>query len=580
MTMKKILYLGRNDNYIDAIDERLKTSFRIEKYDHQGKSILALKKILITSPSLIILDFYDNYLNLSKTINLIRLHHQLQVLPVICITQESAQKEMERLSLVAGVAYFVRSVDMDDAIYCIKALLAPELLITEKTAKAVFQEHTQLSDIVWINNVNSSHLIIETNRFFKNGDEIKVNIPYFSSLFRLQKHKIASDGSKTAQMPFRNSYRLDYVFSYDQLRPEDRTKLLTEFKYKIESLPIKEFTYEWIQEFEKKPKKILLVSDKDQDLNFDPNMQHVALSVRNLETSAKTIIFNWVQEETKGKVLTKDTITIYQQSYGLLESGTPFLDQANTVVKHRQIISHPIDEIMKDRPTVIAIFVDEGNTIEKVSELVKAMTAIKDYFPFIILFNFSSEDIEEIRTKLQYHFVITTKVDVSESLILKMLELYRKKKLEKDLKRIYKFFESMKLKGMDLGLLSEQLFFDHRAFRKTEDKQSFMYLGLPIEIKWMTEFEIVFSSEQQLYPGEVLLLEFPIRLSILIVPHLKGSKESLHKNLYRGLIHFVSDTDKKILRRFINHVATLSEVRGKALTHQEIEGVKKQFFPR
>lgn len=156
MTMKKILYLGKDEKYIDAIEDRVRNFFFFEKYDHLGKNSLALKKILISSPALLIVDIYDNFINASKLTGLVRNHHEFKNIPILCIIKEGDQKELERLSLVGGVIYFIKSGDQDDAVYCIKTLLSPELVLDEKIAKAVFQEQTQLFDIVWINSITSS----------------------------------------------------------------------------------------------------------------------------------------------------------------------------------------------------------------------------------------------------------------------------------------------------------------------------------------------------------------------------------------------------------------------------------------
>lgn len=580
MAMKKILYIGKEDAYIDSIEDQIHSSIQVEKYDHQGNIAAALKKILISSPSLLILDFPGHFAVLNKLIGLVRLNWPHKKIPILCFTPENAQKELHQLSLVGSVIYFIKSIDQDDAVFCISTLLSPELNFSENVSKAIFQEQTHFSDIVWINNLSVSHYTFETNRIFKSGDEVKLNLPFFSHPLRLLMHKITTEKSKTVQSSFNYSYRLDYLFSYDQLRPEDRTKLLMDFKYTIEKLPIKEFVYEWIQEFYKKPKKIVLASDKDHDFDFDTSFQQVAPSVKNLEISSKTVIFNWIYEQAKGKPLTKDSITIYQDNFGLLESGTPLLERENTVIHFRQMILQAEEEVLKDRPSVIAILVDEVNSLEKVFQLILGAIKLKDYFPFVILFNFPSDNVEEIRSKLQYHFVITTKLDVSETIILKMLELYRKKKLEKDLKKIVKFLDSMKLLELDIGIFSEQLFYDYRAFTKAEGKESYLYVGLSVEIKWMSEFEVVFLSEQEIQVGEVFLWEFPFPLHVVIVPYEKKTNEPVQKNLYKGLIHFMNEIDKKILRRFINHITSLASTRKKPFSHQEITALKKQFFTK
>ncbi len=370
---------------------------------------------------------------------------------------------------------------------------------------------------------------------------------------------------------------MDNLYHVNPLKPEDRTRLLAEYRYKLQELPIGEFVFDAIEEIDKKPKSLLLVSDKKEKVSLIDE-DSPAAAQRNLEICTKAYFFNWLYEAVKDQPYYQDTISIYDQRYSILGSGTAKLDQMNSTVLVQPLILDPKRDIVRDKPSIIVVCCDELNNYDKILEIVAATTQVRDYFPFILLFNYVGLDVETLRHSLQYHFVIATKADINESVIQKLLDLYRSKKMEKELKKATKNFESLKQKGLNSGHLTEKVFLDHKLYKSIDDMDCLVSYPIAIEMIWMSEFEIVFHSEEKMEIGEIYSLELPISIQILIVPHIVNSKETRVENCYRGLIHYVDERDKQALRRFVNHVSSLRTARSSALTEDEIVEIKRQYF--
>lgn len=580
--MKKILYLGKLDKYVSNLESKLKLNSKLLLtflFDPKGNLKLSIEQILRVKPDLIIFEYDKNLPHLRKLMRLVKLNAELAVQHFICLAPEQARKDLDKRAYLGDMIYFIKTIEQEDIIYCIKSLLIPEEVKNQEAAKAFFHDKLQIKQLIRISSINKTHLKIEANRSWNEGDMIRFEVPYMGSIFRAPKHKLVSKTSGDSVNHFKYQYRLDYQYHTNPLKPEDRTRLLAEYRYKLQELSIGELIYDAIDEIDKKPKSLLLVSDKkESSLKTDDDSP--AAAQRNLEICTKSYFFNWLLQESKDKPYYQDTISVYDQKYALLGPGTSKLDQINSTVLIQPLILDPKVDIVRNKPSIIVVCCDESNNYDKILEIVAATTLVRDYFPFILLFNYVGLDVETLRHSLQYHFVIATKADINESVILKLLELYRSKKMEKELKKATKSFETLKQKSLKTDHLTEKVFLEHKIFKTLDDLDCLNQYPINIEMIWMSEFEIIFYSNERLEIGEIYSLELPISIQILIVPHIVNSKETHVENCYRGLIHYVDELDKQALRRFVNHVSNIYTARSTALTEEEIIEIKKQYFTK
>jgi hypothetical protein len=578
--MKKILYLGKIDKYISNLESKLKLNSRLFLtflFDPKNNLKLSMEQILRVKPDLIIFDYDGNLPHLRKLMRSVKLNPDLVVQHFICLAPEQARKDIDKRANLGDMIYFIKTVEQEDVVYCIKSLLVPDEVKNQEAAKAFFHEKLELQQIIRICYVTKNHAKIESNRSWADGAMIKFTLPYLGSIFRTAKHKINAKSVSDSVTHFKYNYRLDYQYHTTPIKPDDRSRLLAEYRYKLQELPIGELVFDAVEEIDKKPKSLLLVSDKKEN-SVRPDDDSPAAAQRNLEICTKAYFFNWLYEQCKSQPYYRDTISIYDQNYSILTLGTAKLDQMNSTVLTQSLIIDPKTDIVRDKPSIVVVCCDEINNYDKIVEIISATTQVRDYFPYILLFNYVGLDVETLRHSLQYHFVIATKADINESVIFKLLDLYRSKKMEKELKKATKSFDSLKQRGLEIGQLNEKVFLDHKIYKSLDDIDSLISYSIPIEMIWMSEFEIVFHSEEKMEVGEIYSVQLPISIQILIVPHILNSKENNVENCYRGLIHYVDEIDKQALRRFVNHVSGIHTARSTALTQEEITEIKKQYF--
>jgi hypothetical protein len=578
--MKKILYLGKIDKYISTLEAKLKLNsklFLTFVFDPKNNLKLSMEQIIRVKPDLIIFEYDGNHLYLRKLMRSVKLNPDLAVQHFICLTPEQARRDIDKRANLGDMIYFIKTIEQEDILYCIKSILVPDEVKNQEAAKAFFHEKLELQQIIRVCYVAKNHAKLESNRSWSDGSMIKFTLPYLGSIFRSGKHKINAKSKSDSVTHFKYTYRLDYLYHTTPMKPDDRTRLLTEYRYKLQELPIGESVFDAVEEIDKKPKSLLLVSDKKESSHKSEDDSPGA-SLRNLELCTKAYFFNWLYEQCKTLPYYSDTISIYDQKYSILTLGTAKLDQINSTVLAQSLIIDPKSDILRGKPSIVVVCCDELNNNDKIGEIISATTQVRDYFPYILLFNYVGLDVETLRHSLQYHFVIATKADINESVMVKLLELYRSKKMEKELKKATKSFDSLKQRGLEIGQLNEKVLLDHKIYKGLDDIDSLVSYSIPIEMIWMSEFEIVFYSEEKMEVGEIYSVQLPISIQILIVPHILNSKENNVENCYRGLIHYVDELDKQALRRFVNHVSSLYTARSTALTEEEIREIKKQYF--
>ena len=459
---------------------------------------------------------------------------------------------------------------------CLRALLNPDSFRSEKKPIATYQENLTMTQAIWVKYFSQGYAKIETNLDLVEGSLLRINLPIHSNLMRAHDHKVSGKTISDLQNHFKYSYKLEYQYQTGVLRPDLRTKLQYDLRYLLEKFPITEFVFEAIEDLKKKPKTMLLVTDKVESVTEDEDP--VSTAMKNLELLSKTAFFNILVKQTEKSPYHHNTISIYDRSYAILVLGTDQLDKMNTTVLMRSKIENAHSEINKDRPSVIVVCCDEVNSIDKIKDLILSITQFRDYFPFFLLFNYKGLEIDPLRHSLQYHFVVATKADINESLIMKFLELFRVKKMEKEITKAKKNFLSLLSVGLDVGHLDHKIFLDYKIFNTLRDEKNILQYSVGAQLISVSENEIIFRTKEKLTVGEVFAMEEPVKLQILIVPAIKKTNEISDPSVYRGLIHFIEPNKKKLLKKFVTRFAQIASTRETSFTDKEILEIKRSFF--
>jgi hypothetical protein len=576
--MKKVLFIGHVDKFVQTLMTALipfekEVSFTIVGQELKIKSVV--QHILDSQPDVIIWSYepatLPKFLRLMKFIS-----HDEQTCHIskVLICFEQHMNELRTLSCAFNTVFFVRVIDVKDIVYYLKCILLSGNITAEHTAQAFFHNKINLFAPVKVRSMGRDFAEIESNCFWANGSQVEIDLPLVADFHVTRKHTLEQRSEADIQTEFKFSYKITYKYDVQKFRPEDRIKILEDMRYKLVQETVDENILKKIIEIDKKSKTVSLVTKKAEPTEVEDPRSN---PLKNLESCARAMLANSLFGKINLEKYYFNTISIYDKELTSLDNNFATLQSLGTSINWRRSVVNAAAEIKRDKPSVIVINYSEQNGFEQVKQIAAATTQFRDYFPFILLFNFDKDDIDAYRHTIQYHYIIGTTIPINESLISKLIVTYRTKRMSKEqLKAAANFKELMTVIPYFKG--NENLFLELKIFYPPQDTGSILEAIHPIEIIWMSEFEIVFFCRSLLAVGDIYSVEIPIRFNIVIIPHIAESRESTVKDCYRAFIHFIKESDKQAIRRFINHVYELSETRKGSIKEDEIREIKRQYF--
>ncbi len=578
--MKKVLYLGREDKFF----QNLKVSFQDNKeilIDHAEPAsnlLEIIKTIKKYSPNIIL---YENELfqHLSpKILSMVRNNPKLKVTFFIALCEEIEKNQPGKHFSLNDVIYFIKGIETEDVEYCIKSLLLPSQAQVKVTPKVLLNDKIVLNQALRVVYLARDHALIESNLDVSNGTILSIIFPYQKEVFKSTKHKLIEKSQTGIVSHFRFNYHLEYQYLTMPLKHDDKNKIVMDMEYDLREKPITTKLYKILEDTNKKPKKLILAQDKIEKPSAPQLEKEKDLLHETAVLASKAFFLNWLIEKSAGLPLFNDTVTVYDPNQTLRRQDSSLLKQSHLNIIERESIEKPAEEILKDRSSLIVICYNKENTNEKISQLINATTQLKDYFPFFLIFNYADLTNEILRDKMAYHFIVATKIDIEETTIQKMLQVFQKKRMDKENNRTKTLMSNLRKKDLDFFKIEENLLQDFKIFKDMDDKDSIFFYRFEVEIVWISEFEIVFKSNHKLNSGDILSTNNSLKIQILIIDHIKDSKESMMKGCYRGIIHFIDEANKTKLRRFINEVTQINSTRESEITLQETSDIKKKYF--
>lgn len=577
--MKKVLYLGREDKFFQKLKNSLKEEIdiNIEHINPHPTVVNILKNIKDSSPDLVILE-NDQFQHLNQRIlSGVRNTSKFKTKIFISLCEEDKINQPSKHFALNDMIYFIKGIETSDVENCIKSLLYPEQAQVKNTAKVSIHDKIILNQVIRVVHIARDHAHVETNIDVTNGSTLSMNFPYQKELFKSNKHKLTEKSCIGITSHFKFNYHLEYQYLTIPFRHEDKNKIIIDIDYDLKEKPITTKLYSILEEQTKKPKKIILAQDKIEKPYETFNKEKDLLTDTAI-LSLKTLFLNWLIEKSVGLPLQTDNITIYDPNQTLSKIDSLLFKDAFTTIIERDYIVKPHEEILRDRSSLIVICYSSENSLEKISQLINSTTQHKDYFPFFLIFNYSELSNEILRDKMAYHFIVATKIGIEETTIQKMIQVFRKKRTEKENNRTKVLMNNLRKKDMDFNNVEETTLHDYRIFKDIDDRESLFFYPFEVEIVWISEFELVFKSNHKLNSGDIVSTSNSFKMQLLVVDHIKDSKESMIKNSYRGIIHFIDEANRSKLRRFLNEVAQLNSTRDSELSAHEASEIKKKYF--
>jgi len=491
-------YFGDDEAYFKALQTEFKKSLKVaiefkKFYDIDEKNIQSFYLLIFQSkPAVVFIDFSKQtleYLHLARLISRIRLEQK--VITVGLVDYLSPPQVLAE-SVATGVCFtHVKGTETFDVGFNITKLLLPNENTEHGFATADLKESWKGGAISKVGFVHFEGLHIETNLPLKKGDRLKIKHFW-------QTKKTVPSGEIVVQ-DFGNT---NLYYHYDQWAD-------LSFYFMDEFIPPEGMEPPRIKES---------LQERDAYIVYH-----------------KKLLKKWIGEnlqdslEKKGKVFVIDSeLNFY--------NNQKRSDKYPYVIRCTPYLMDIIFELDRLKPLVIAFSLDKAdnkepkNTLEvlqKVGEHVRKSMA--DLSPYIVIFNAPESHTSGIfQDLLQYKNVLASKDNLSVELLLRMAEIYEKKKVIGQLKS---------LKG-------------DRVYLNKIKPSSICELLIPIQVTKLSESDMIFTSEYPIPQGVNLHLVDPVDMYVNVQPF-KGQNNAAG---YQGLIHGIGEHAKMDLRKFVNTI--------------------------
>lgn len=572
--MKQIIYLGIQDDYIHHLKAEAEALAGITIKCLDPSTLYEAYSFAIEQqPQIIVMDlpFFNRFKrNFADQIRKV-LPHKVHFIVVYPDKEEAIAQG--RLTALGDFIFCIRNFNVDDVVNFFKNILYRKKEEEKGSSpKAYFNDKLNLFQSMRVRYLARTYARIESNRYFENNSLISLDFPYFKNLFHSSEHKVLNRSSSDIHSHYIYSYQMEYQYLREALSLETKNKLLADCEYELNGKQISEELYEPIEEILKERKSLVLTDAKKAEDNTADMSHEEHTTQKKLEMASKALYFNWLLTNSDQNFFHRENVTIYDTKCTLLQEGTDELLTQEVSVIQRPSIKNPREEILIDKPSVIVVNFDQENNVDKLKELIAASTQMRDYFPFVLVFNYKhSPDV--LRDKLEYHFVLATSMQPNEQFLIKFLNLYRKKKMEKEWVKGSKRFTKLQDENAKFVLLDETILYDYRVFKNLEDLESLFLYPIEAQVVWMSEFEIMIKTSTPLEVGEVFRINKPFDIQLAVVE--KSSADS-----YRTTIHLVNDADKYSLRAFIDDIMDLTQMNKTPLQPQELPKLKAKHFSK
>ncbi len=619
----KVLYIGGDLGFWQTIQSRflrqydtVDWEFKTWNIKNEVESLRLFIEILEYDPEYIYVDLSENkklYYPIGQLLGRDNFFHSKPVMGLI----DKKEKISEFLALSLDFI-FVKGVETFDFVHHPISLTRPKTIKKLDFALAKFNKQVDLKDDLRIGFITPTMIHMEGSLPMTPGEKsiIKTELP----LKNVQSKSFTLKNISQSNLYYPYEYAYDFDIDFvdppefgedeqdDALGEEDEKKKLKLIK------EAKEKRREKINEAEQ---MLLVCKKRHKDWvlhNLDPAS----------EKSTKVLFVDrWMRIFKDPNIKSLDQYGFGMRTQTFLSDGFEDIDQIRPNIIAIQLVSqvhpdkqHLFDCVLKERsasnnensgPPEYPDFTPDENTyleflrenievwekaeIEKVGSLIKRIKELGTYSPVIVLFNSYFQNSNAFQESFAYPLIMTHKKEITLDTITGMADIFKERQKVKTEEAIKEKVEKLKKEDPKKHRkLTVDDFLEKKLFINKNSPLSFAEIKLPITMKTLNESIVTFSTPLSL-PAGTFRTNFPVEMSIRLVDIEDGKfcTQEAGEFLYKGLIHSITEEEKKSIRRYINEVffEPLMEKKEKessdywnkhqkALEQKEEEAIKKE----
>lgn len=557
--MKRIIFYQNDNTVAEGIKESVSDKTRIEvEWLNSASEIDISITLSDRKPAVFVTDLE------TITLKSLSVRHLKSILDnsvhLICCLKESELPLVTDQTWIGDWLYTI--VDQELAQLTGQLLaLTDELPEGQLLSGVSLSEQAEMRFPLFLQSYTYHGAIVESSVSLAPETKIKNNLPGIIDHFFSSFHSITGSLGLTTRSHLAFSHTLTFSYCENQIDKDQFEKFIDDGNYDLNELKIPEEAFKLLDKILIPKKTSPLVATDDSTNGFDQDSDEKKIQLKNI---CRALAF--------GHTLTRtnflDVISIYQSEMKGLETSSDL----NFIVFRKSKITKPSEEILKDKPSIIVIEYNRENNFQMIKELVKATTQLKDYFPYFVIFNYKEMEVEELRDKLEYHFVISATFKINDDLILKVLNIYRRKQFEKQQKRAERNFKELIEKNPSFITFDQSRTHLPTVYCDPRSKQFYWRNSFPITIKRLGLLTVTIETQLKLNPGSIITIDSPANLQLFILKSDKSPQS------YIGIIHLLTKEERSRYITFLDELELLPDKDDASKNSKPLEALKRKYY--
>ena len=516
----KVLYFGEDPRYLQEFVSYCKTNkpelnFQscYHYWDEQEKLSASTKSIYKFLPHVILLDFSGKSNKaLLKLSSFLSKHYPLRKIPTIALIKDLKDNQaLVNQILLSGIHFIQRKApEFYNLGYYLKCLLTQftgDQIKAPHYFKVPFKKEIKVETVVRVSGLEENTMHIETNFPFSPQHRILLNTKFEnkdSKVFLKPIRRIKED----LHYAFDQSYDMEFLWDLDEASEESNHFAETispminqsEIIYEKMMLP---YTKKRYQTYINSKQPLIFDKKKTKVLIFDNKLGIIEQKDRDLEAYPYDFIVH-AHLDSKSLLVPEAKADIITISY-----------------------DHEKDKEEKGNTLKIT---QKPNSLKVIKEIIRRINSMKGYCPFIIIYDYSGDPY--ILKDLEYPRLIVKDSSFNLQRLLDLCSVYERKE------------KSLKGKNQTNS---------KKIFLNSKYNDSIAHLNWDIQLQYVSETHIKFSSPLPIPNLTVLSLNFPPKLYVTVVEKKNIQEYTLAgENEYIGIIHGPGEKDKNQLRKLLN----------------------------
>ncbi len=578
-----ICYVGSDTGFFQNIIQRFKSNYAhinwqfpiLKPNQMPEKMFLALMDY---QPKIVYIDFCEEKERALRLAELASIDPFFHEIPLVGFVEK---KEDTLSCLGAGADFiYVKGGEFHDLVYAPMNIAFPKQVIKPKFATGKISQEVELIDDFRVGFITPTHIHVEGNFYLEEG-----TIVHFKN--HIPKKNVPSENFEVQNRSEQNLY-YDFNYSYDlefkYVDPpeltdekEDDAAQIEDEAERVKALKqAKEDKRQRLAEYQESLKRAQKKHKEWVIHELDDTKKEKKTKLLIVDESMRA--FTQIEEDT----LSKTPYSVHFQTQ--LDEGFTDLDRQRPVILAYQMMGEYGPDVAEefalaqerinapegtqhqphedpDKEKLIQQMVEDIPVREKeemsyVSLLVQLVKEMDNYAPIVVLFGCYFQSSKALQESFQYPMLVTHAENLTLDVCLNLAKIYETRQEEKLQKLVEDKVKAMKAQDpQKYRRLTATDFKEKKLFVKKSNPLSFGSIQTHVVLASINESEITFKSERAL-PIKTYRLKYPLDLSVHLVPIEEGKDfiEDKGIKLYRGIIHSISETDKKQLRQQVNEV--------------------------